>query len=57
MRDQLFAASHAVRSHLAGHARTQDLLRSSRTDLEERLERFAIHPGPRQILQLADDLV
>jgi hypothetical protein len=33
------------------------LLGSSRADLEERLERLAIHPRPGEVAQLCDDLV
>jgi hypothetical protein len=57
MRDEGFPVRYAVGSDLAGDAGPQDLLRSTGPDLKERLERFAIHPGPREGGKLGDDLI
>ena len=46
--DQFVAVGDAVGADLPGNARPQDLLSTAGADLEERLERFAVHPWPRE---------
>ena len=57
MRDQFLPAGYAVSSNLAGDTRPQDLLGSSRTYLQERLERLTIYPRPGEAAKLCDDFV